>query len=85
MALLVDTIENLSLSSRRKYVPRPPRGEVSVSVFTNPAAAAEGSAQAYSDATLGLLGDRDPLTVLRQGPAAFEELMSGSSLERLRR
>lgn len=73
MALLVDTIENRSLSSCRKYVPRLPRGEVSVSVFTNPAAAAERSARGYIDATLGLLGGRDPLTALRQVPAALEE------------
>jgi hypothetical protein len=56
-----------------------------VSVFTNPAAGAEGSAQAYIDGTLALLGDSDPLTVLREGPSAFEELMNGSSPEDLRR
>ena len=56
-----------------------------MSVFTNPAAGAEGSAQAYIDATLELLGTDDPLTVLRQGPSAFEELISGRSLEDLRR
>jgi len=56
-----------------------------VSVFTNPAAGAGGSAQSYIDATLELLGDHDPLTVLRQGPSAFEELMSGSSVDALRR
>jgi len=56
-----------------------------VSVFTNPAAGAEGSAQAYIDATLDILGDQDPLTVLRHGPSAFEELMNGSSPDVLRR
>lgn len=56
-----------------------------MSVFTNPAAGAEGSAQAYVVATLGLLGDRDPLTVLREGPASFGEMMSERSLEHLRR
>lgn len=56
-----------------------------MSVFTNPAAGAEGSAQAYIDATLELLGASDPLTVLRQGPSAFEELIHGRSLEHLRR
>lgn len=56
-----------------------------MSVFTNPAAGAEGSAQAYIDATLELLGASDPLTVLRQGPSAFEELIHGRSPEHLRR
>ena len=54
-----------------------------MSVFTNPAAGAEGSAQAYIDATLELLGASDPLTVLRQGPTAFEELVHGRSHEDL--
>ncbi len=45
-----------------------------MSVFTNPAAGAEGSAQAYIDATLDILGDRDPLTVLREGPSAFGDM-----------
>ena len=44
-----------------------------MSVFTNPAAAAERSARGYIDATLGLLGRRDPLTALRQVPTALEE------------
>jgi hypothetical protein len=56
-----------------------------VSVFTNPAAGAEGSAQAYIDGTLEILGDQDPLAVLRQGPSAFEDLMNGNSPEDLRR
>jgi hypothetical protein len=55
-----------------------------VSIFTNPAAGAGGSAQAYIDATLALLGDDDPLTVLRQGPSAFEALMNGSPPDDLR-
>lgn len=44
-----------------------------MSVFTNPAAATVRSAQGYIDAALGLLGRRDPLTALRQVPAASEE------------
>jgi hypothetical protein len=85
MTVHVDTMENRSLSCCRKYVPRSSRGEVTVSVFTNPAAGAEGSAQTYIDSTLALLGDDDPLTILRRGPSAFEELMNESSPEDLRR
>ena len=56
-----------------------------MSVFTNPAAGAEGSAQAYIDATLDILGDRVPLTVLREGPSAFGDMIHGRSLEDLGR
>jgi uncharacterized damage-inducible protein DinB len=37
-----------------------------MSVFTNPAASAPGQAAAYIAAILDLLGDRDPMEVLRQ-------------------
>jgi uncharacterized damage-inducible protein DinB len=42
-----------------------------MSVFTNPAAASKEHAAAYIAAVLDLLGDRDPLEVLRATPAAF--------------
>jgi uncharacterized damage-inducible protein DinB len=56
-----------------------------MSVFTNPATGAEGSAQAYTEATLTLLGDRDPIAVLEEGPAAFRDLVSGHAPEVLGR
>lgn len=40
-----------------------------MSVFTNPASGAREAAEAYITATLGLLGDRDPMAVLRETPA----------------
>ena len=56
-----------------------------MSVFTNPAAGAGDSAQSYTEATLALLGDRDPRAVLTEGPAAFRELVSGHPPEALGR
>ena len=56
-----------------------------MSVFTNPAGRAPEHARAYIDAILELLGDRDPLTVLRATPAALEKILSDIPADVLRR
>jgi hypothetical protein len=50
-------------------------GNAGMSVFTNPASSAADQAQAYVDAVLGLLGDRNPLDVMRQTPAALARVL----------
>jgi hypothetical protein len=47
-----------------------------MSVFTNPAGGAIEHARAYVAAILDLLGDQDPLTVLRATPAALDKVVS---------
>ena len=56
-----------------------------MSVFTNPASGAPGHAAAYVAAVLDLLGDRDPLAVLRATPDALRRSIDGLTLEQLRR
>lgn len=48
-----------------------------MSVFTNPATGAADSAGAYVAAILDLVGDRDPMTVLRETPAALPRAIVG--------
>jgi uncharacterized damage-inducible protein DinB len=48
-----------------------------MSVFTNPASAAAGQAAAYVAAILDLLGSRDPMSVLRETPAALTRAIAG--------
>ena len=48
-----------------------------MSVFTNPASAAAGQAAAYVAAVLDLLGARDPMSVLRETPAALRRAIDG--------
>jgi hypothetical protein len=48
-----------------------------MSVFTNPASAAAGQAAAYVAAVLDLLGGRDPMSVLRETPAALRRAIDG--------
>jgi hypothetical protein len=48
-----------------------------MSVFTNPASGAAGQAAAYVSAILGLLGSRDPMSVLRDTPAALHRAIEG--------
>lgn len=50
-----------------------------MSVFTNPSTRAPGHAAAYVSAVLDLLGDRDPLEVLRATPAALPRAIAGLS------
>jgi len=46
-----------------------------MSIFTNPASATPSDTAAYVDGLLGLLGDQDPLQVLRQMPTALEQIL----------
>ena len=55
-----------------------------MSVFTNPATGAADQAAAYTAAILGLLGDRDPMDVLRETPSALSQAIEGLSAEQLR-
>jgi hypothetical protein len=57
----------------------------SFSVFTNPAGRSREQAGAYTAALLDLLGDRDPLDVLAQLPAALPSLVDGLSHAELAR
>lgn len=56
-----------------------------MSVFTNPAGAAIEQARAYVSAILDLLGDRDPLTVLRETPEQLERVLDNTSRHALAR
>jgi uncharacterized damage-inducible protein DinB len=56
-----------------------------VSVFTNPADGAREAAAAYIDATLGLLGDRDPMEILRGTSAWLQEVVESHEDAVLRR
>jgi len=55
-----------------------------MSVFTNPATGAAEHATAYVRAVLELLGDRDPMDVLRNMPAALPRATEGLSPRQLR-
>src|SRR5262245_36838109 len=55
-----------------------------MSVFTNPAAGAVDQAAAYVSAILDLLGNRDPLAVLREMPASLSRGVAGLSAAQLR-
>jgi uncharacterized damage-inducible protein DinB len=55
-----------------------------MSVFTNPANGAAEHAAAYVAAILDLLGDQDPLTVLRETPSALRRAIDGVSTEKRR-
>jgi hypothetical protein len=54
-----------------------------MSIFTNSASRSIEEAQAYTAAILGLLGSRDPMTVLRQTPDAVGAAVEGLSEDRL--
>jgi hypothetical protein len=55
-----------------------------VSVFTNPASGAAEHAAAYVAAVLDLLGDRDPLSVLRETLDVLPNAIDGLSPQQLR-
>jgi hypothetical protein len=55
-----------------------------VSVFTNPASGAAEHAAAYVAAVLDLLGDQDPLSVLRETPDVLPRAIAGLSPQQLR-
>jgi uncharacterized damage-inducible protein DinB len=50
-----------------------------MSVFTNPASGSKEHARAYTEAVLDLLGDADPLTVLRATGVALRRAVEGLS------
>jgi hypothetical protein len=54
-----------------------------MSVFTNRQSRSPEQAREYTAAILGLLGDRDPLYVLRTTPQALREAVAALSLDRL--
>ena len=55
-----------------------------MTIFTNPADAAGDAAEAYVEATLDMLGARDPLQVLAETPDALAEVVRGVPEDRLR-
>jgi hypothetical protein len=55
-----------------------------MSVFTNPATGAAENAALYVRAILELLGDREPVAVLREMPSALPRAIEGLSLQQLR-
>ncbi len=55
-----------------------------MSVFTNSAGRTAEQASAYVGAVLDLLGDRDPMTVLRATPAALAAAIEGAAPSQLR-
>ncbi len=55
-----------------------------MSVFTNPSTRAADDAAAYVNAVLELVGDRDPLEVLRETPEALRVAIVGLPLDKLR-
>jgi hypothetical protein len=55
-----------------------------MSVFTNPATGAAAHAAAYVSAVLELLGDSEPLSVLREATSAFPRAIAGLSPALLR-
>jgi hypothetical protein len=52
-----------------------------MSIFTNSAARSSEEAGAYTKALLDLLGERDPLQVLRETPAALRSILDGVAAE----
>jgi DinB family protein len=48
-----------------------------MSVFTNPASGSVEHAKAYTAATLELLGDQDPVTVLRETSSVLKQAIEG--------
>ena len=55
-----------------------------MSVFTNPSTRAGDDAAAYVTAVLGLVGDRDPIEILRGTPEALRIAIIGLSRDKLR-
>jgi len=56
-----------------------------MSVFSNPAAAARDEAEAYISAILQLLGEQEPLSVLRRTPAELRQAIGERTPDELRR
>ena len=56
-----------------------------MSVFTNPAGAAAEHSAAYTNAILDLLGNRDPMVVLRETPSVLLHRIEGLTPEEIRK
>lgn len=56
-----------------------------MSVFTNPASGAAGNAAAYVQGVLELLGNREPMAVLRETLSALPHAIAGLSPQQCRR
>ena len=56
-----------------------------MSVFTNPASSSKANAQAYIAAILGLLDDKEPLSVLSKTHAALKKSIAGVSPAKLKK
>jgi hypothetical protein len=54
-----------------------------MSVFTNPSSSSREQARAYTAAILGLVGDADPLEILRTTPATLREAIAAVAPDRL--
>ena len=54
-----------------------------MSVFTNPSSSSREQAQAYTAAILGLVGDAEPLDILRATPGSLREAVGGIAADRL--
>ena len=50
-----------------------------MSVFTNPASGSQAHAEAYIEAVLGLVGEQDPLAILRATDGALHRAVDGLS------
>jgi uncharacterized damage-inducible protein DinB len=59
--------------------------EAEMSVFTNPASGAAGNAAAYVEGVLELLGNREPMAVLRETLSALPHAIAGLSPHQCRR
>jgi uncharacterized damage-inducible protein DinB len=55
-----------------------------MSIYTNPASGSREDAEEYIRALVDLLGNQDPLAVLRETPAAVRQLARGLTAEELR-
>jgi DinB superfamily len=52
-----------------------------MSIFTNPASSSPAETARYVDGLLGLLGDKDPVAVLRETPDAVRRVLDSVPLE----
>jgi hypothetical protein len=56
-----------------------------MSIFTNPASRSIEQAQAYTTAILNLLGEQDPIAVLRDTPSTVQQTIAGLSGDQISR
>src|SRR5690606_31756293 len=72
---------NVKPSRRNREPPQPLPGALRMTQFGNPAATAREDAAAYTASLLAVLGNRDPLEVMREMPAALREAVTGLDAE----